>query len=48
MVGQYFTAIQSYWFLAVLPAVAIAVVMMAFTFFGDGLRDALDPRMQRR
>ncbi|MBI4336385.1 MAG: ABC transporter permease [Chloroflexi bacterium] len=26
------------------PAVAIAVVMLAFTFLGDGLRDALDPR----
>jgi ABC-type dipeptide/oligopeptide/nickel transport system permease subunit len=48
MVGQYFTFIQSYWFLAVLPAIAIAIVMLAFTFFGDGLRDALDPRMQTR
>ncbi|HET9014396.1 MAG TPA: ABC transporter permease [Thermomicrobiaceae bacterium] len=47
MVGQYFTNIQSYWYLAVFPAIAIAVVMMAFVFFGDGLRDALDPRMQR-
>jgi ABC-type dipeptide/oligopeptide/nickel transport system permease subunit len=48
MVGQYFANIQSYWFMAVLPAVMIAVVMLTFTFFGDGLRDALDPRMQRR
>jgi len=48
MVGQYFTFVQSYWFLAVLPAIAIAVVMLAFTFFGDGLRDALDPKMQAR
>ena len=30
-----------------LPAVCISVVMMAFTFFGDGVRDALDPRMKR-
>jgi oligopeptide transport system permease protein len=48
MVGQYFTYLQAYWFLAALPAVAIAIVMLAFTFFGDGLRDALDPRMQQR
>jgi ABC-type dipeptide/oligopeptide/nickel transport system permease subunit len=48
MVGQYFVNIQSYWFMAVLPAVMIAIVMLTFTFFGDGLRDALDPRMQRR
>jgi oligopeptide transport system permease protein len=26
------------------PAIAIATVTMAFTFIGDGLRDALDPR----
>jgi len=27
------------------PAIAIALLMLAFTFLGDGLRDALDPRM---
>ena len=27
------------------PGVAIAVTMLAFTFLGDGLRDALDPRL---
>lgn len=47
MVGQFYQYIQSQWWLAVFPAIAIALVMMAFTFFGDGLRDALDPRMQR-
>jgi oligopeptide transport system permease protein len=29
-----------------LPAICISVVMLAFTFVGDGLRDALDPRMK--
>jgi oligopeptide transport system permease protein len=29
-----------------LPALCISVVMLAFTFVGDGLRDALDPRMK--
>lgn len=29
-----------------MPALCIAVVMLAFTFVGDGLRDALDPRMK--
>jgi oligopeptide transport system permease protein len=29
------------------PAAAIAVTMLSFTFIGDGLRDALDPRMRR-
>ncbi|CAN5801947.1 ABC transporter permease [soil metagenome] len=47
MVGEYFPYLNSYWFLAVIPAFAIGMVMFAFTFFGDGLRDALDPRMRR-
>lgn len=29
-----------------LPALCISVVMLSFTFLGDGLRDALDPRMK--
>ncbi len=34
--------------LVVYPAVAIGLTMMAFTFIGDRLRDALDPRATRR
>ena len=30
----------------VLPGICISIVMLAFTFVGDGLRDALDPRMK--
>ncbi len=33
------------WMLAA-PALAIAMITLAFTFVGDGLRDALDPRDQ--
>lgn len=29
-----------------MPALCISIVMLAFTFVGDGLRDALDPRMK--
>jgi oligopeptide transport system permease protein len=29
------------------PAIAVAITMLSFTFIGDGLRDALDPRMKR-
>jgi oligopeptide transport system permease protein len=29
------------------PAIAIALIMLSFSFIGDGLRDALDPRMRR-
>jgi oligopeptide transport system permease protein len=31
----------------VFPALAIGITLLAFTFIGDGLRDALDPRMRR-
>jgi len=34
-------------YLVVVPAAALATLMLAFTFLGDGLRDALDPRMRR-
>lgn len=40
-------AMQSYPHLLFFPAAAICLAMLAFNFFGDGLRDALDPRMRR-
>jgi len=33
------------WWLSTFPGLAIAVVVLAVNRFGDGLRDALDPRM---
>ena len=30
----------------IFPALALAITMFAFNFLGDGLRDALDPRMK--
>jgi oligopeptide transport system permease protein len=33
------------WLLAA-PAICVALIMLAFTFIGDGLRDALDPMMR--
>jgi ABC-type dipeptide/oligopeptide/nickel transport system permease subunit len=35
---------QVYWYLGFFPTVVIALLMLGFTFLGDGLRDALDPR----
>jgi oligopeptide transport system permease protein len=34
-------------YLMIFPAIAIGILMLAFTFLGDGLRDALDPRLRR-
>ena len=47
MIRDGFTVMSSYPHLVIIPAVAIALLMLAFTFLGDGLRDALDPRMRR-
>jgi oligopeptide transport system permease protein len=34
-------------YLVFFPAAALAITLFAFNFFGDGLRDALDPRSRR-
>ncbi|MCX5823036.1 MAG: ABC transporter permease [Deltaproteobacteria bacterium] len=34
--------------LAIFPGIAIIFAVLAFNFFGDGLRDALDPRLSQR
>ena len=35
------------WWLSLFPGIMITIVVMAFNFFGDWLRDYLDPRMRR-
>jgi oligopeptide transport system permease protein len=40
------TAINAQPWMLLVPATCIALVVLAFTFLGDGLRDALDPRMR--
>ena len=44
MVADSAQYIRVYWYLGVFPTLAIALAMLGFTFVGDGLRDALDPR----
>ena len=45
MIGENSSAtIRVYWHLAFFPTIAIALTMLGFSFVGDGLRDALDPR----
>jgi ABC-type dipeptide/oligopeptide/nickel transport system permease subunit len=46
MVGEGQQYLRSYWHLCVFPSIAIAVTMLAFTFLGDGVRDALDPKLK--
>jgi dipeptide transport system permease protein len=39
--------IQSAWWVITLPGLAILVSVLAFNLMGDGLRDALDPKLKR-
>ncbi len=43
--GQVSLSSQPWMLLA--PAIAVSVTLLAFSFLGDGLRDALDPRMKQ-
>jgi peptide/nickel transport system permease protein len=38
--------LEGYPYLAIFPGLAIILIVLAFNFFGDGLRDALDPKMK--
>jgi len=39
--------LRSYPYLLFFPSLAICITMLAFNFLGDGLRDALDPRLRK-
>ena len=38
--------LSSAWWLSTFPGLAIVVMVMSINLLGDGLRDALDPRLQ--
>lgn len=48
--GNMLTNAQAYFdtatYLAILPGIMITLTVMSFNFLGDGLRDALDPRLR--
>lgn len=46
LASEGYQAIRSYPWQLVFPALFIIITMLAFNFLGDGLRDALDPRMR--
>ena len=46
MVADSAPYVRLYWHLGLFPTFAIALVMLGFSFVGDGLRDALDPRQR--
>lgn len=46
MLSQAREVLRSYPLQAIVPGVAITLVVMSFSLMGDGLRDALDPRLK--
>lgn len=39
--------IESAWWIVTMPGLAILITVLAINLFGDGLRDALDPKLRR-
>jgi ABC-type dipeptide/oligopeptide/nickel transport system permease subunit len=46
MGGAVANVLIPHWPLVVFPGVTITIVVLAFNFFGDAIRDALDPRLR--
>lgn len=46
MIAEGITAMRSHPYLVIVPALAISLTVLSFNFLGDGLRDALDPRLK--
>ncbi|MBX3070610.1 MAG: ABC transporter permease [Thermomicrobiales bacterium] len=47
MVSGSYGYLQLAWWGAVIPGIAIALTVLGFQLLGDGLRDALDPKLRR-
>ncbi len=41
------TYIRQAWWFCTFPGIMIAITVLAFNFFGDGIRDAMDPKLKR-
>jgi ABC-type dipeptide/oligopeptide/nickel transport system permease subunit len=39
--------IRTYWHMVTFPGLAIVTVVLAINMVGDGLRDALDPKLKK-
>lgn len=40
------TPVKIYWWLILFPSLALGTTLLALNFLGDGMRDALDPRLR--
>ncbi len=42
------TPVKTFWWLVAFPGLALGLTLLSLNFLGDGLRDALDPRMKNK
>lgn len=42
------TSVKTFWWMVLFPGMVLAATLFALNFLGDGLRDALDPRMKNQ
>lgn len=47
LINNGYQVLHNYPYLLIYPAIVIVLIMVCFSILGDGLRDALDPRMRR-
>ena len=47
MISTSLAYVRTYLYMGLFPSLMIAIITLGFTFVGDGLRDALDPTMNR-
>jgi peptide/nickel transport system permease protein len=47
MVAQGRNYLFNYWWMSIIPGLAIFIVTLGFNFLGDAIRDALDPALRR-
>ena len=47
MVAEGKEVIIDVWWLSLFPGLAITIVVLAFNFIGDWLRDTLDPKLRQ-
>ncbi|MDR1131822.1 MAG: ABC transporter permease [Oscillospiraceae bacterium] len=47
MAADALSGVVTYGYRLVIPAIILSIMILAFNLFGDGLRDALDPRLKK-
>lgn len=47
LINNGYQVLQNFPYLLIFPAIVIVLIMVCFSILGDGLRDALDPRMRK-